>query len=165
MNHTKSKSVAINLDRNLAVEIKPIPLARWISDPNTWDKYQFIEEASLFIWEAYGHSTDQDKHALAMLAEILETFVICCKDISKNGLVVTHHNGVTGKNHHVDIRDKAVTKAVLLMNELGLTPKGRFPFKAKPDPEFEKFMRGPKWDEEPKPQISLDSIIKGYSRR
>jgi hypothetical protein len=164
MNHAKSKSVAVNLDKNLSLEIKPIPLARWISNPNSWDKYQFIEEASTFIWEAYGHSTDQDKHALAMLAEMLETFVICCKDIAKNGLVVTHHNGVTGKNHHVDIRDKAVTKAVLLMNELGLTPKGRFPFKTKPDPEFEKFMRGPNWDSHPKEPINLEEILKNTKR-
>jgi phage terminase small subunit len=78
-----------------------------------------------------------------MLAEVLETFVTCCKEIAANGLVVTHHNGVTGKNHHVDIRDKAITKAVLLMNELGLTPKSRFPLKPKPNPEFERFMRGP----------------------
>lgn len=164
MNQSRSKSVAVNPNNDLSVEIKPIPLAHWVTNPNTWDKYQFIQEASDFIWNAYGHSTDQDKHSLAMLAEMLETFVVCCKDIAKNGLVVTHHNGVTGKNHHVDIRDKAVTKAVLLMNELGLTPKGRFPFKPKPDPEFEKFMRGPKWGDESKTQISLDSIIKDYSR-
>jgi hypothetical protein len=160
MNQSRSKSVLVNPNNSLSVEIKPIPLAHWVSNPNTWDKYQFIQEASDFIWNAYGHSTDQDKHSLAMLAEILETFVICCKDIAKNGLVVTHHNGVTGKNHHVDIRDKAVTKAVLLMNELGLTPKGRFPFKQKLDPEFEKFMRGPKFDNENPIKITLDEILK-----
>ena len=125
------------------VVLQQIPLARWIKDPKTWDKYAFIEEASQYLWDAYGSSTEQDKHALAMLAEVLETFVTCCQEIAKHGLVVIHHNGVTGKNHHVDIRDKAITKAVMLMNELGLTPKSRFPIKPKPNPEFEKFMRGP----------------------
>lgn len=122
---------------------QPIPLARWIADPNSWDKHSFINDASKFLWEAYGNNTDQDQHALAILAEILETIVICCNDIAKNGLVVVHHNGVTGKNHHVEIRDKAITKAVLLMNELGLTPKGRFPMKPKTNPAIEKLMRGP----------------------
>ena len=125
------------------VVLQQIPLARWIKDPKTWDKFAFIEEASQYLWDAYGSSTEQDKHALAMLAEVLETFVTCCQEIAKNGLVVIHHNGVTGKNHHVDIRDKAITKAVMLMNELGLTPKSRFPIKSKPNPEFERFMRGP----------------------
>jgi len=125
------------------VVLQQIPLARWIKDPKTWDKFAFIEEASQYLWDAYGSSTEQDKHALAMLAEVLETFVTCCQEITKNGLVVIHHNGVTGKNHHVDIRDKAITKAVMLMNELGLTPKSRFPIKPKPNPEFERFMRGP----------------------
>lgn len=121
-----------------------IPLANWVSDPNSWDKYVFINEASKFMWEAYGNNTEQDQHALAMLAEVLETFVICCKDIAKNGLVVTHHNGVTGKNHHVEIRDKAIAKSVLLMNELGLTPKGRLPLKPAPSLKFQKFLSGPK---------------------
>jgi P27 family predicted phage terminase small subunit len=125
------------------VVLQQIPLARWIKDPKTWDKYAFIEEASQYLWDAYGSSTEQDKHALAMLAEVLETFVTCCQEIAKNGLVVIHHNGVTGKNHHVDIRDKSITKAVMLMNELGLTPKSRFPIKPKPNPELERFMRGP----------------------
>ncbi len=124
--------------------VRPIPLASWIADPNTWDKYVFIDEASQFMWDAYENTTEQDQHALAMLAEVLETFVMCCKDIAKNGLVVTHHNGVTGKNHHVEIRDKAIARAVLLMNELGLTPKGRFPLKPSPSPYFQKFMQGPK---------------------
>jgi hypothetical protein len=46
------------------------------------------------------------------------------------------------------------------MNELGLTPKGRFPFKPKPDPEFEKFMKGPQWNGIPKEPISVEDILK-----
>lgn len=133
----------LNLSDKLNI-VRPIPLANWISDPNTWDKYTFINEVSEFMWEAYENTTEQDQHALAMLAEVLETFVMCCKDIGKNGLVVTHHNGVTGKNHHVEIRDKTISRAVLLMNELGLTPKGRFPMKPSPSPQFQRFIQGPK---------------------
>ena len=123
---------------------QPIPLANWVADPNTWNKYTFINEASKFMWEAYGNTTEQDQHALAMLAEVLETFVICCKDIAKNGLVIIHSNGVTGKNHHVEIRDKTIARSVLLMNELGLTPKGRFPLKPTSSDQVQKFLQGPK---------------------
>jgi len=151
---------SVNQEQDPEDVLQRIPLARWIKDPQTWDKFTFIDEASQYLWDAYGSSTEQDKHALAMLAEVLETFVSCCKEITANGLVVTHHNGVTGKNHHVDIRDKAITKAVLLMNELGLTPKSRFPLKPKPNPEFEKFMRGPYgWSNEPKEPFDLDSVL------
>lgn len=141
--------------------LRKAPLVHWIKDPDSWDKHLFIQEASQYLWDAFGNTTEQDKHALAMLAEVLETFVTCCKDIAINGLVVIHHNGVTGKNHHVDIRDKAITKAVLLMNELGLTPKSRFPLKPKPNPEFERFMRGPLgWSTEPKEPFSLESTLR-----
>ncbi len=120
-----------------------IPTAAWIQDTSKWDKFRFIEETSSYLWEAYGSTTEQDKHALAMLAETSETFVVCCEDIKKNGLIITHHNGVLGKNHHVEIRDKSIAKIVLLMNELGLTPKSRFPFMHKGDPEIDQLLLGP----------------------
>lgn len=123
--------------------ICPIPLAGWIQNPETWNKYTFINDVSQYLWNAYGSTTEQDQHALAMLAEVLETFIACCKNISEKGLIITHHNGVSGKNQCVDIRDKSITKAVLLMTELGLTPKSRFPIKPKPNPEFERLMNGP----------------------
>ena len=57
-------------------------------------------------------------------------------------------------------KDKAITKAVLLMNELGLTPKSRFPLKPKPNPEFERVMRGPLgWSKESKEPFDLDSVL------
>lgn len=156
----KSHLTSVNQEPGLEDVLQRIPLVRWIKDPQTWDKYTFIDEASQYLWDAYGSSTEQDKHALGMLAEVLETFVTCCKEIAANGLVVTHSNGVTGKNHHVDIRDKAITKAVLLMNELGLTPKSRFPLKTKPNPEFERFMRGPiGWSKESKESFDIDSVL------
>ena len=122
---------------------QPIHIAKWIDNPNSWNKHFFISATSKFLWDSYANNAEQDQHTIAILAEILETIVLCCKDISINGLVVIHHNGVSGKNHHVEIRDKAISKAILLMNELGLTPKGRFPIKAKIDPEIQRFMRGP----------------------
>lgn len=121
-----------------------VPFAEWLDNPQNWNKQKFITETSNFLWEAYEIGSNQDKHALAILASLLETIVISNIDIEKNGLVVTHSNGVTGKNHHVDIRDKAITRAVLLMNELGLTPKGRLPVVQKMSPQIAALLAGPK---------------------
>jgi len=61
------------------------------------------------LYERFG--TNQDKQAVGMLAESVETFILCTKDIRQNGMVITHKNGVLGKNHHVDIRDKSLNGA------------------------------------------------------
>ena len=89
-----------------------------------------------------------------MLSEVLETFIVCCKNISEKGLVITNRNSVTGKNQYVDIRDKSITKADPLMNELGLTPKSRLPIKPKPTLEFESLLRGPGGEMRPTHQSS-----------
>lgn len=124
--------------------LERVPFAEWLDEPQNWDKQKFIAETSNFLWEAYEIGSNQDKHALGILATLLETIVISNIDIEKNGLVVIHSNGVTGKNHHVDIRDKAITRAVLLMNELGLTPKGRLPVAQKMSPQVAALLAGPK---------------------
>lgn len=124
--------------------LERVPFAEWLDNPQNWDKQKFITETSNFLWEAYEIGSNQDKHALGILATLLETIVISNIDIQKNGLVVIHSNGVTGKNHHVDIRDKAITRAVLLMNELGLTPKGRLPVPQKISPKIAALLAGPK---------------------
>ena len=124
--------------------LERVPFAEWLNNPGDWDNQKFITETANFLWDAYEIGTNQDKHALGILATLLETIVISNIDIEKNGLVVTHSNGVTGKNHHVDIRDKAITRAVLLMNELGLTPKGRLPVAQKMSPQMTALLAGPK---------------------
>lgn len=142
MHSRNNQSIKIDWEQS-PKPYQPISPAKWVADPSSWNKSDFIDDASKFLWEAYGDNANHDQHVLAILAEILEMIVICCNDINKNGLVVIHNNGVTGKNHHVEIRDKAITKAILLMNEMGLTPKGRFPMKPKINPEFERLVRGP----------------------
>ena len=104
--------------------------------------------------------TYQDQHLIGMLAESIETYVACTKDIRLNGLVVVHKNGVTGKNHHVEIRDKALARNLQIMNELGLTPKTREKPEPKPSAEMIAFLLGPSampraYGEGPPP---LDSI-------
>ncbi len=60
-----------------------------------------------------------------------------------NGLVAVHKNGVTGKNHHVEICDKALARSLQIMNELGLTPKTSEKPEPKPSAEMIAFLLGP----------------------
>jgi phage terminase small subunit len=65
--------------------------------------------------------------------------------ISSDGLVVTQSNGVAGRNLHLAIRDKALSSAMRIMSELGLTPRHR---KAPPRPidrAMTQFLLGPKY--------------------
>ena len=115
--------------------------ADWQNDIDSWDKARFISETSTYLHDMF--DSHQDQHLIGMLAESIETYVACTKDIRLNGLVVIHKNGVTGKNHHVEIRDKALARSLQIMNELGLTPKTREKPKPKPSAEMIAFLLGP----------------------
>lgn len=116
--------------------------ADWQKNIDSWNKEQFICEVGTYLFERFG--SNQDKHAIGMLAESIETFILCTKNIRENGMVITHKNGVLGKNHHIEIRDKSLSKAILLMTNLGLMHKSRKPIEAKKDPKLESFLLGPK---------------------
>ncbi len=105
-----------------------------------WDKAAFICQVTGFLDP---EAIQQDRLTILMLAESVEEYVQCTQDIQRRGLVVVHHNGVTGKNHHVGIRDKALARCLQIMAELKLTPKYRAPQPPKMSPELEVFMRGP----------------------
>lgn len=115
--------------------------ADWQVDIDSWDKKLFISELSSYLYQFT--NSYADKHSIALLAESIDIFIMCTKDIRLNGLVVTHSNGVTGKNHHVEIRDKSLGRCLQLMNELGLTPKTRKAPPPKKDPKIEALLRGP----------------------
>ena len=121
--------------------MKTSKFTNWLEKIDTWSKADFINEVTEYMVQV--NQTEMDRHAIAMLAESIDTFVICTKAIREEGLVVVHKNGVTGKNHHVDIRDKALSRAMQIMTELCLTPKRRRRVTAKTDPNVDKLSRGP----------------------
>jgi P27 family predicted phage terminase small subunit len=103
-----------------------VPKAEWLDDPTEWDRDAFIQETSEFLWDTYGIGSNQDKHILAALAMQLDIYVQCCQGIREGGIVVTFNGGVnTGPNPFITVGDKALARAIVLMNELGLTPKSR----------------------------------------
>lgn len=103
-----------------------IPEADWMDNPEAWDKKKFVKETSDFLFEVYGIGNDQDKHALAMLANHIERYVECERIIKQKGLVAKFNGGKTvGQNPYLTISNKTVSLIFQMMNELGLTPRGR----------------------------------------
>ena len=125
---------------------KRIPKADWLDNPDAWDRNKFLEETSDFLWEVYNIGNDQDKHALAMLADNIELYVKCMRGIRKNGVLSSFNNGATfGPNPYIGIKQKTLTQIIQLMNELGLTPRGRLSAgKVETDSPISKLLRGPK---------------------
>ena len=110
---------AVRIDAMASSVADRIPEAEWMDNPDAWDKKKFVAETSEFLHEVYGINSLQDRHALAMLADHIDLYVKCNKALEFNG-------GKTfGANPHFAIRTECLKRIIVLMNELGLTPKGR----------------------------------------
>lgn len=123
-----------------------IPKAEWLGNPDAWDREKFIEETADFLYTVYGIGNDQDKHLLSVLADHLETYINATRSIRRNTLVINYNNGTTpGPNPMLSIRNKTTTLIIQLMNELGLTPRGRLAAnKADDESPLARLMKGPK---------------------
>jgi phage terminase small subunit len=121
-----------------------VPKADWLDNPDAWDRDKFIQETSDFLWDTYGIGSDQDKHVLAALATQIEVYVRCWKGVQAGGIITKFNNGATiGPNPYLTAGDKALTRAVVLMNELGLTPKGRLAQNKTEGGKYAKLLSGP----------------------
>lgn len=120
-----------------------VPQADWLDHPEKWDRKKFIKETADFLWEVYGIGSDQDKHILAALAVQIEIYVRCWEELQGADIVVTYNNGTSGPNPHFTTGDRALSRAVVLMNELGLTPKGRLASKTQEGGKYSKLLSGP----------------------
>ena len=122
-----------------------IPEAEWLDNPSAWDRKKFITETSAYLFEMYGIGTNQDKHSLAMLADQIETYVHCIIGLKETGLVMDFNDGKTvGMSPYVSIKNKSATLIIQLMNELGLTPRGRLSANKETQGNVSKFLLGPK---------------------
>ena len=121
-----------------------VPKAEWLDNPDAWDRDKFVKETSDFLWETYGIGSDQDKHVLAALTAQIEIFVQCWRGIQQEGVICEFNNGKTvGPHPYISVGDKALTRAVVLMNELGLTPKGRLAQNKTEAGKYAKLLGGP----------------------
>lgn len=145
--HLVKGSKGLNQGTELPASIKArIPKADWLDNPESWDRNKFITETSDFLYNVYGIGNDQDKHALAFLAEQIDTYVECKKSLAKTGIITRFNAGKTiGPNPYLTVRQNTLKTIIQLMNELGLTPRGRLNSgKVEENSPVSKFLRGPK---------------------
>jgi hypothetical protein len=121
-----------------------VPKADWLDNPDAWDRDAFIKETSDFLWDTYGIGSNQDKHILAALAMQLDIYVQCCKGLMEGGIVVEFNKGANvGPSPYITVGDKALSRAIVLMGELGLTPKGRLATNKVEGGKYSKLLAGP----------------------
>ena len=121
-----------------------VPQADWLDNPQAWNRQKFIAETSDFLWDTYGIGSDQDKHVLAALATQIEIYTKCWEGVQKTGIITKFNNGQTvGPNPYLTAGDKALSRAIVLMNELGLTPRGRLSGKTSEGGKYSSLLKGP----------------------
>lgn len=125
--HSVHGSKGMNVGIMLPEKIKArIPFAEWVSQPHLFDKERFVKETADYLYDVYGIGTNQDRHALAMLANQMQVYVDAQVEQDKYPLVIKINNGKTlSPNPYIAIANKAMENCIKLMNELGLTPKSR----------------------------------------
>jgi hypothetical protein len=127
---------------------KRIPEAGWMTNPGSWDRSIFVSETADYLYEVYGIGSDQDKHTLAMLADQIDLYIVCSSQIDPSNIVISTNDGKTlAPNPAISIRNNALKLAIQLMNELGLTPRGRLnrtEGTTDDNSAVSKFLRGPK---------------------
>ena len=127
---------------------KRIPEAEWMSNPLSWNKTTFVNETANYLYDVYGIGSDQDKHTLAMLADQIDMYVSCNIQLVGSDLVISTNDGKTlAPNPIISIRNNALKLVIQLMNELGLTPRGRLnktEGNMDDNSAVSKFLRGPK---------------------
>ena len=120
---TKSKANQMQLPAHVK---QRIPFAEWIDNPESWDRKKFMQETSDYLFDVYGIGDNQNKHTVAMLAEQMETYLNCIIQMRGQSLTIETNNGKTvAPNPLISIKNNAIKIIIQLMNELGLTPRGR----------------------------------------
>jgi hypothetical protein len=107
---------------------KPIPMQStiWLTDPDNWDKDEFVADMIKFVEHTQGINSFPNLVLIGLLANQIDIYVKCAREMSKSGLVEFYNKGATsGPSLHFSMADKALNRIVQLMKELGLTPSHR----------------------------------------
>lgn len=100
--------------------------AEWLENPESWDKKEFIKETTDFLMNVYGSISTQDRHLIGMLAVEITQYVNCVEGIKSDGIIATFNKGKTkGANPYVSIKNDTIGRILMLMNQLGLSPRDR----------------------------------------
>ncbi len=139
------KSYVVEITNNQYL-IKP----KWFSDPESFDKEDFIKEMENSYRSLYKNMSDIDKHLLGIMAVAMENYIICNKAIREQGFVINYNDGKTpGINPNFGAMYKSMDTVLALMKEFGLTPKERLKNGVKEptaeDIRFSKLFKGPEF--------------------
>ena len=137
---TKGENMGVTLPEKIR---QRVPEAEWLDNPAAWDEKKFIKETADFLFDTYDIGSAQDRHLLALLAKQISLFVRCQQSIENEPIIAEFNNGKTmGANPHIGVAKDTLNKIVVLMNELGLTPKGRLSQKVAEPSEFAGLLDG-----------------------
>ncbi len=121
-----------------------VPKADWLNNPDKWDMNKFVKETSDFLYDVYGIGSNQDKHILAACASQIDIYVRCWRELQAGDLIISNNNGSTvSANPYFAIGDRALQRALVLMGEMGLTPKGRLASKTVEGGKYKALLAGP----------------------
>lgn len=76
-----------------------------------------------YLQKKFGNINDEWVMSLMMLADNLEMFIQCRKQIKETGLLLENRFGVLEKNSLIKVQNDAQIQIVKLLNEFALTPK------------------------------------------
>jgi phage terminase small subunit len=98
----------------------------WLIEPNAWDKAKFAGEIVRFIEQTQGVNAFPNLILIGMLAQQIDLYVQCTRQIANTGLLEVYNKGATaGPSLYFSMADKALNRILQLMKELGLTPSHR----------------------------------------
>lgn len=109
---------------------KPMPMpmqsTNWLTSPNDWNKDDFVADIVQFIEQTQGCNAYPNLVLIGLLANQIDIYVQCAREMSKTGLVEFYNKGATsGPSLHFSMADKALNRILQVMKELGLTPVHR----------------------------------------
>ena len=98
----------------------------WLTLPEAWNKENFSSEIVRFIEQTQGVNAFPNLILIGMLAQQIDLYVQCTRQIANTGLLEVYNKGATaGPSLYFSMADKALNRILQLMKELGLTPSHR----------------------------------------
>lgn len=76
-----------------------------------------------YLQKKFGNINDEWIMSLMMLADNLQMFIECRKQIKEQGLLISNRFGVLEKNPLIKVQNDSQIQIVKLLNEFALTPK------------------------------------------
>lgn len=76
-----------------------------------------------YLQKKFGNINDEWIMSLMMLADNLQMFIECRKQIKEQGLLITNRFNILEKNPLIKVQNDAQIQIVKLLNEFALTPK------------------------------------------